>query len=228
MNTSRAVNAWRAVADFQQRETGLRIVELGPATSHQYVNDPKHLCFVLSRYKFCAKMLSQRSNVLEVGCGDGFGTPIVAQAVGSVVAVDWDLKMTEGNLRRLGFMDNCTFKHHDVVVEPVAGSFDGVFSVDVIEHVDSAVENEFMRNTCANLSDDGIYIMGTPNIKAEVYGEPSSKLSHINLKDASGLRELLSKHLKTVFIFSMSDEVVHTGFHDMAHYLFAVGIGPRR
>jgi hypothetical protein len=29
-------------------------------------------------------------------------------------------------------------------------------------------------------------------------------------------------------MFSMNDEVVHTGFQPMAHYLFAIGAGTRR
>mgnify|MGYP007028595943 CR=1 FL=1 len=30
-----------------------------------------------------------------------------------------------------------------------------------------------------------------------------------------------------VFLFSMNDEVVHTGFTPMAHYLFALCVGPK-
>jgi len=30
-----------------------------------------------------------------------------------------------------------------------------------------------------------------------------------------------------VFMFSMNDEVVHTGHHKMAHYVFAVGANKR-
>lgn len=32
-------------------------IKLGPWTSYGLMNDPKHMCFVLSRYKFVAKML---------------------------------------------------------------------------------------------------------------------------------------------------------------------------
>ena len=30
-----------------------------------------------------------------------------------------------------------------------------------------------------------------------------------------------------VFVFSMNDEVVHTGFHKMANYVFAIGAGKK-
>ncbi len=44
-------------------------LEWGPWISKSMMVDPKHLAFVLSRYKFVAKMLEGRSSVLEVGGG---------------------------------------------------------------------------------------------------------------------------------------------------------------
>ena len=54
------------------------------------------------------------------------------------------------------------------------------------------------------------------------YASELSKIGHVNCKTAPDLRELMSNFFNTVFIFSMNDEVVHTGFHKMAHYIFAV------
>jgi len=33
------------------------------------------------------------------------------------------------------------------------------------------------------------------------------------------------RHFHEAFIFSMNDEVVHTGFYPLAHYLFALCVG---
>ena len=38
----------------------------------------------------------------------------------------------------------------------------------------------------------------------------------------TNLHHLLKNYFENVFLFSMNDEVVHTGFTPMAHYLFAV------
>ncbi len=46
--------------------------------------DPRRLLFVLARYKFVAKMLSGKQRVLEVGCGDAFGTRSVLQEIGAI------------------------------------------------------------------------------------------------------------------------------------------------
>jgi len=36
------------------------------------------------------------------------------------------------------------------------------------------------------------------------------------------LKKTMEKHFANVFMFSMNDEVVHTGYHKMAHYLLAL------
>ena len=42
------------------------------------------------------------------------------------------------------------------------------------------------------------------------------------LQDGRGLQAVMEQYFHTVFVFSMNDEVVHTGYYPMAHYLLAV------
>ena len=42
-------------------------IDLGPWTSYSLLNDPKHMGFVLARYKFCAKMFDGMNKAIEVG-----------------------------------------------------------------------------------------------------------------------------------------------------------------
>jgi protein-L-isoaspartate O-methyltransferase len=72
----------------RQKEKGL--ARFGLMSSQVYFDDPKRLAFLLSRYKFVSKMLEGKSRVLEIGCADAFGTPIVAKAVKQLVAIDMD------------------------------------------------------------------------------------------------------------------------------------------
>jgi len=228
MSSERAKKAWEEVAALQQYKDS-DVVAMGPHTSYQYRTDPKHLCFVLSRYKFCAKLLGGRNSVLEVGCGDAFGTPLVAQAVKNVVGIDWDERLIASTRERQSHLTNCEFRQCDIIeTMPFDRSFDAVYSLDVLEHIDPNVEENFMRNCCESLNDKGILIIGTPNETAAAYASPSSQIGHINLKNASSLQGLLSTYFETTFLFGMNDEVVHTGFLNMAHYLFGVGLGVKR
>lgn len=63
---------------------------------------------MLFRYKFVSKMLAGLDHVLEIGCGDGFGARIVAQAVNRVTRnrlrfcfpepVDWAIDILLANV----------------------------------------------------------------------------------------------------------------------------------
>ena len=77
------------------------------------------------------------------------------------------------------------------------------------------------------LNPNGVCIVGSPNTTATPYASPVSLEGHINLKSAETMRATMSRRFENVFIFSMNDEVVHTGFSPMAHYLFALCSGVR-
>jgi 2-polyprenyl-3-methyl-5-hydroxy-6-metoxy-1,4-benzoquinol methylase len=202
-------------------------IPLGPWTSYSLVHDPKHMCFVLARYKFCAKMLHGKKSVMEIGAGDGFGLPIMAQAISKVYAIDWDARLVEGNARRLAHLKNVTYQHVDVNETAPAIRVEAAFMIDVIEHVDPAREGTFLENIVRCLAPNGVLIMGTPNITASAYASPPSRAGHINLKSMDTLRALTERYFENVFMFGMNDEVVHTGYAPMCHYIWSVGAGLR-
>ncbi len=213
--------AYRLGTDYQFIDS----LTLGPWTSYSLLHDPKHMCFVLSRYKFCAKMLEGKKNVLEVGCGDGFGAPIMAQAVKKLICIDPEIRLIEGNKKRLAQIKNIEFQKMDICRDIPKEKFDAAFSIDVIEHLDGPLNRAFMENQCRCLKPEGVCIVGTPNITANQYASPRSRVQHINLKSAKTLRADLERYFKNVFIFSMNDEVLHTGYASMAHYIFGMGVG---
>jgi 2-polyprenyl-3-methyl-5-hydroxy-6-metoxy-1,4-benzoquinol methylase len=199
--------------------------KLGLMTSAAWREDPRRLLFLLSRYKFVSKMLAGREKVLEVGCGDAFGTPLVLQGVKSVCAIDFDPLFVEDVNER---MDECykfDCRVHDILGGPVPGPFDAAYSLDVIEHVAAEDEDRFMANIVKSLTQDGVLILGTPSLQSQAYASAASKEGHINCKDHVALRQLSMKYFRNVFLFSMNDEVVHTGFYPMAHYLFSLCVG---
>jgi len=208
-----------------QAEMGL--APLGLMTNQVWHDDPRRLVFVLSRYKFAAKMLSGKKHVLEIGCGDAFGTRIVAQEVGRVCAIDFDPIFIRDIKERMVAKFSFDCQEHDILNAPVEGGFDAAYSIDVIEHIPKKDEGLFMRNIVASLLPQGVCIIGTPSIQSQVYACDQSKAGHVNCKDHKELKSLMESYFHHVFIFSMNDEVVHTGFYPMAHYLFAIGAGTR-
>ena len=202
-------------------------VRLGLALSNAYVTDPKMLGFICARYKWCAKLLEGQDSVVEIGCGEAFGSPIVAASVRRLLCTDADTVQLDDNGRRNVRPAHMTFQAHDFRLAPLDFKMDCAFAIDVIEHVEKSQEREWLYNIAASLNDPGICIMGTPNATAAQYGSKWSQIGHINLKTHGELLALMQGHFKTVFMFSMNDEVVHTGYAPMSHYVWAVGVGVR-
>ena len=202
-------------------------VKLGLTTSHTYRLDPKRLTFLLSRYKFVSKIFDKLKNVLEVGCGDGFGSTLVASNVERYTGIDFDPIFIENVHEYRDELINRTFYVHDILASSINKNFDGIYSLDVLEHIDKKDENIFMLNIVNSLSSTGIAIIGMPSIESQDYASQQSKIGHINCKSGDELKELCNKFFNNVFIFSMNDEVVHTGFHKMAHYLLALCTYPK-
>jgi len=213
--------AYKLATDYQFIDS----IELGPWTSYSLLYDPKHIGFVLARYKFCAKMFEGMDRVLEVGCGDGIGTPVIGQYVKTVIAIEPETRHIRGNRRRLNKLKNVEFKGLDICKNVPEGQFDAAFSIDVIEHLDKSLNRPFFENQCACLKDDGVCIVGTPNITANKYASPRSRVQHINLYSQESLKKMMSRYFKRVFMFGMNDDVLHTGYAPMCHYIFGMGVG---
>lgn len=220
-----AEEAYREGTDYQFDQQELA---LGPWTSYSLVHDPKHMAFVLARYKFVAKMLDGKQRVFEVGSGDGFGLPIVAQHVGRVYCIDWDERLLEGNKRRLSHLTNVEYLKMDLNQEQPAVKADAIYSIDVLEHIEPEKETAFIENMVRCLTPDGVLITGTPSVTASAHQSPRSLVQHINLKSMKSLRELMQRYFENVFMFGQNDEVVHTGYAPMCHYIWSVAAGRKQ
>jgi len=201
------------------------ISKLGLMINESWNQDPKRTLFTLSRYKFVAKMFSGMSDVLEIGCADAFGTRIVQQTVNNLTAIDFDPVFIDDveSRKNTNWPIECFV--HDLLDEPVPGKFDGIFCLDVLEHIDPKQENTFIINMISSLKDNGSVIIGLPSIESQEYASPQSKKGHVNCKSGEDFKQLMKKYFYNVFLFSMNDEVVHTGFDKMSHYLFTLCCG---
>jgi 2-polyprenyl-3-methyl-5-hydroxy-6-metoxy-1,4-benzoquinol methylase len=198
------------------------LTPLGLMANQAWHDDPKHLLFTLARYKFVAKMLSGKQHVLEVGCADAFGTRIVRQEVERLTAIDFDPVFVDDTLSRMEERWSFDVRLHDMLAGPVPGDFDAAYALDVLEHIAPDQEARFLGNVAASLQEQGVLIVGLPSVNSQVYASPLSKAGHVNCKDHRGLRAALEPFFHHVFVFSMNDEVVHTGYYPMAHYLLAL------
>ncbi|NBP01876.1 MAG: class I SAM-dependent methyltransferase [Proteobacteria bacterium] len=192
--------------------------------------DPKLLSFTLARHKFVAKMFSGFPRVLEVGCGDAFASRLLHPEVKEIHSIDFDPVFINDARKRLEPGWPVTLAVHDILKDGPytrGGKFDGAFSLDVIEHIPRTKEDLYLRNIAKSLQPQGVFICGSPSLESQPHASLPSKAGHINCKSGKALRGLLGKHFHNTFLFGMNDEVLHTGFAPMCHYLFVLAVGPR-
>jgi hypothetical protein len=79
----------------------------------------------------------------------------------------------------------------------------------------------------ASLEDKGVAIFGMPSLESQAYASEQSRVGHVNCKSGQDLKDSMLEFFDNVFMFSMNDEVVHTGIHKLAHYLIALCCGKR-
>jgi len=208
---------WDKVKELMPQRT----IRLGGHWSYNLWNDPKRLAFVLSRYKFAAKMGCRRMDVCELGCSEGIGTPILAEFASSYVGVDMDGDAI-ASAQRNWKSEKVSFVEADFIGKSF-GTFNTVVSLDVVEHIQPAFEAHFFDTLSLNLAQEGIAIIGTPNSTSAQHASAASMEGHVNLFDGKRLCAALGKLFHTVFLFSGNDEIIHTGYTPMAHYLIAIG-----
>ena len=208
------------------------LARFGLMSNQVWHDDPKRLVFLLSRYKFVAKMLAGKKRVLELGCADAFGSRIVRAEVGSLLCTDFDPVFIADARDRCGGKWGMECREHDILSGPVAcdapgGRFDAAYTMDVIEHIEAAHERTFVGNLAKSLTPEGVLIVGMPSLESQAFASPASKEGHVNCMSGGPFKALLEDFFHNVFLFSMNDEVVHTGFYPMAHYLIGLCVGPK-
>jgi 2-polyprenyl-3-methyl-5-hydroxy-6-metoxy-1,4-benzoquinol methylase len=173
-------------------------------------------------------MLEGMNTVIEVGCGDGFGAPFLASVVKHLICSDINSLLLKDTRRRHRFLKNTSFEFFEFCKQAYTPKVDAFFMIDVIEHIFPHEEDAFMTNLAGSLKDQGVGIIGTPNKTAEQYASEWSRKGHVNLKTHQELRDLGLRYFQNAFMFGMNDEVVHTGYAPMCHFLWALCVTPRR
>ena len=208
MSVSPALDSWGIVRQLVGDRLGERELMVGPFLTDQLLNAPRHLLFVLSRYKFAARLLPplEMVDVLELGCGEGFGTLLLSENGHRVLGVDADAEAIEVAESTVA-APNRRFEAADFLGQRF-GQFRAAVSLDVIEHIPLEREGAFFETITANLADDGLCIVGTPNASAAAFASPQSQAGHINLYTAERLVSAVGRYFQNTFLFGMNDEVV--------------------
>lgn len=114
----------------------------------------------LHRYKI-AEMFSEGKKILDIACGEGYGTNLLSKFASEITGVDIDKETIEQAKLKYN-KDNIEFLLGDTSNIPCPNaSFDVVVSFETIEHHDK--HDEMIKEIKRVLKPNGVFIISTPD-----------------------------------------------------------------
>lgn len=124
--------------------------------------EPGIVAIHLKRYEF-ALPFCEGKEVLDAGCGVGYGTAFLTERARRVVGVDVSdeaIEYARGRYAR----PNAEFRRADLLeLDLPDGSFDVVCSFETIEHLDD--QAAFLAHAARVLRPDGVLLVSTPHVR---------------------------------------------------------------
>lgn len=157
----------------------------------------RHLC----AYKFARGYVAGKK-VLDIGCGEGYGSYYLAEEAGRVRGIDYSpdaISLAADKYRR----DNLGFSVLDVKeLSTITERFSVICSFQFIEHLSSA--EGFLNGVSGLLDEGGLFICSTPN-KIDASKGSDTPLNRFHLKEyfCAEFRELLGRHFTGVELFGL-------------------------
>jgi ubiquinone/menaquinone biosynthesis C-methylase UbiE len=121
-------------------------------------------------YEFAVPYITGK-NVLDVGCGNAYGTALMAKSAASITGLDYDAGTVADNQKRYSAIGNLSFRQGTVPPLPFGdASFDVVTAFQFIEHI--GARKEFLRECLRVLRPGGKLLVTTPNVKKSLARNP--------------------------------------------------------
>lgn len=173
-------------------KTRERIIPDNFKTKEEYLIFLRHLF----EYKSAKEKLSTDDFILEIGCGEGYGTSLLSEGVEKIIGMDIDKDIIDNASGKYG-SENCIFQQFNGVNIPYNdNTFDVVVSFHVIEHVQNDLS--FISEIYRVLKKEGMLIVATPN-KTYRVGKSGKFINEFHL------REYYSNELKQALRSRFSD-----------------------
>jgi SAM-dependent methyltransferase len=184
----------------------------------------------VSRYYHACGFLDGNDSVLDVACGKGYGSAVLARNAGSVLGVDLNEDSLE--LARKSFpAKNLAFRSQDVLkLEELGRRFKLITAFEIIEHLDPSDTDRFLTGLKNCLEPGGLLLLSTPNHEVVLKAGVEVPPFHINNLSSTELSMLLRRHFPVVQMYgqyrargTVKDLAFHLDYFSLRHRVRAMG-----
>jgi O-antigen biosynthesis protein len=146
------------------------------------------------RYEFATE-LCRGKVVLDLACGDGYGSALMARTAERVTGIDIDDETVESARAHYARLANVDFRTGDAhSIDIPDASIDLVVAFEMIEHVTDPAQ--VLSEISRVLRSDGIMIISTPNAPENPDNLPGANPFHLHAFDNESLDALLAGHFE--------------------------------
>jgi GT2 family glycosyltransferase/ubiquinone/menaquinone biosynthesis C-methylase UbiE len=162
----------------------------------------------LHRYALCQDRVAGK-RVLDLACGTGYGSALLAHAAAEVTGVDLSAAAIRQAKKRYK-QTNLKYVTADCYDLPFeAGVFDAVVANEMIEHVDD--HDGLIEQAKRVLAPGGLFLISTPNKPVYNRYKPPN-VFHVSEMDIPAFRKLLKRHFKHVQFIGARMALVSASF----------------
>ena len=150
----------------------------------------------IHRYAYATQFV-QNKRVLDLACGEGYGSYLLAKTAQSVLGIDIDENSIK-HARNKYIKQNLEFKVGSITEVPIGGEslFDVAVCFEALEHIED--HEKLLSEVKRLLTPDGVFIVSTPN-KTVYTDEPQfNNPFHVHELYFDEFRELFEKYFKNV------------------------------
>jgi 2-polyprenyl-3-methyl-5-hydroxy-6-metoxy-1,4-benzoquinol methylase len=152
------------------------------------------------RYQY-ASLFVEKKEVLDIACGEGYGSYLLAKTAKRVVGIDISKSVVNQAASKY-MLRNLDFKQGSLDAIPIEGSanFDVVVSFETIEHVPGEQQEAFLKEVKRLLKPGGFLLMSTPSKLA--YSDIPSYKNEFHVKEfyVDEFRDFLQEHFANVML----------------------------
>ena len=149
------------------------------------------------RYQIALPLAGER-DVVDFGCGAGYGAQLLAEVARTVTAYDPD-EETIRHVRQTILGQNLSFTSQLDDLAEQSGSFDLVVCFEVLEHV---MDPDVVLGPIAEMiRDDGILLLSTPNKQKHQDERQNNNPFHVHEYYQEELQEVLERYFTNVTIY---------------------------